>query len=229
MTVFERLQSETANARQRFHQTPILQHALQQGVNLPLYLAYLQQAYHHVRYTCPLLGLTVARTGDDDAWFRAALYEYIEEEKGHENWILDDIEALGGNRAAIVASTPNDACRMMIGYVHYAIEHISPYAMLGMVHVLEGTAVTLADVAAQKIRSAIGAGETGFSYLTSHGAIDISHVAFFEKVVNAMWREADIVAMIDTARIVYRLFGEMFTDVAANLPESSLPEINHAA
>ena len=52
--------------------------------------------------------------------------------------------------------------------------------MLGSVHVLEGMSTLLADKAAGDDRALTGGGgKEGFSYLRSHGALDIEHVAFF--------------------------------------------------
>lgn len=87
--------------------------------------------------------------------------------------------------------------------------------MLGMVHVLEGMSVQLADAAASSIRLSVGAEDgKGFSYLTSHGAIDQHHVAFFETLVNGITEPAAQTAIIETARVVYKLFGDMFEEIA---------------
>lgn len=141
MSLYQRLQTETAAARRRFHALPMLAAALRDGVERDLYVAYLGQAYHHVRHTCPLLAAAAGRCGDGDARLREALFDYIAEEKGHEAWILDDIEAIGGADAVprVLATDGDPAVRALVGYMYYAVERISPYAMLGMVYVLEGT------------------------------------------------------------------------------------------
>ena len=52
----ERLVAETRAAREDFLRTPIIQGVLQRGeVSLPSYIAFLTEAYHHVRHTVPLL------------------------------------------------------------------------------------------------------------------------------------------------------------------------------
>ena len=40
-------------------------------------------------------------------WLRTAVGEYIEEEMGHHEWVLDDIAACGEDRAAAEASSPS--------------------------------------------------------------------------------------------------------------------------
>ncbi len=215
MSFFERLQNETQREREIFITRPLIQTAIQEGVSVDLYRDYLTQAYHHVKFTCPLLGLALSQCPVQDRDYRAALIEYIDEEKGHEEWILNDIEALGGNKDRVRNCAPNLPNKAMCAYVHYAITNISPYALMGMVHVLEGMSVVLADKAAETIRKTIAAenDEKGFSYLKSHGALDQEHVVFFENTVNKIQCPDAQQAVIDTAKMVYRLWGDMFDDL----------------
>ena len=77
MTFFDRLVHETSPAQDAFMSIPILHQALQQGIDRTLYLRYLEQAYHHVRHTCPLLSAAASRCGKMDGACQEALYEYI--------------------------------------------------------------------------------------------------------------------------------------------------------
>lgn len=215
MPFYDELVSGTRAERETFLSTPLIQRALAGSITRPLYLSYLSQAYHHVKHTCNLLALAASRCGPDDRRYQHALFEYIGEERGHEQWILDDIAALGGNAVSVAAEHPGTACSAMVGYAYYAIEHLSPYAMLGMVHVLEGISVGLAQSAADSISAAIGqpVESGGFRYLISHGALDQDHVAFFAELVNGI-TEADARAtIVETARIMYGLFGGIFVEI----------------
>lgn len=232
---YDRLVAETAVERERFLSMPVLRQAQEEGVPLPLYLGFLGQAFHHVRQTCPLLGLALARCDAGDAAYRRGLLDYLEEEKGHEEWILDDIAALGGDAEAVRAGRPDIPCRAMVAYATWAIEHVSPYAMLGMVHVLEGMSVALADRVARGIAARLGQRETaaepiaGFSYLTSHGALDQDHVRFFEELVNGIEDASAVDAIIETANAIYRLYGDMFAGIVARASEYAAGETAHVA
>ena len=213
---YQILQAETEAARQAFFSTPMLLDAAENGVEAGLYINYLTQAYHHVRQTCPLLAAALGRCGSNDDVLRDALIEYIDDEKGHEKWILNDIRAIGGQEAVdrAISYEGDQAVRVMVGYVYYAIDRISPYAMLGMVHVLEGTSVDIASLAADSIAKRLGIPTTkGFSYLTSHGAGDLEHVQFFERLVNQIDNKCQQEIIIDTARITYQLWGNMFSNL----------------
>jgi pyrroloquinoline quinone (PQQ) biosynthesis protein C len=216
MSNYEELLLATTAEREAFLAIPIIREALAQGVDRGLYLAYLAEAYHHVKHTCPLLALAASRCGQGDERLRDALFEYIEEEKGHDEWILEDIKALGGDAEAVRRARGGPAARVMVGYAYYAIERISPYALLGMVHVLEGVSATIATQAAQSIRAGIGdTGGGGFSYLESHGSLDQDHVRFFAGLLNGIDSPQTLESIIDTAGIMYRLFGDVFRDLAA--------------
>ncbi|PHP65225.1 heme oxygenase [Zhengella mangrovi] len=212
MTFYERLQAETAAERDAFFRIPIVQQGIAQGASLQTYLAFLEQAYHHVKHTFPLLALTASRTRDER--YQDALVEYMEEERGHEKWILDDIAALGGDAAAVEAGEGGAACRIMVAYTYYAVERISPYAMLGSVHVLEGLSVLLADRVADTLKARFGTSEEkGFSYLRSHGALDQDHVAFFQTVINGFTDRDVQDLIIGQSKMFYRLYGAIFEDL----------------
>lgn len=214
MSFYDRLVAETSADRAAFLSIPLVESGLKQGGPRELYVKFLAQAYHHVKHTFPLLALAASRT--DDERYQDALVEYMEEERGHEKWILDDIRHLGGDAEAVRQGEPDMACRVMVGYAYYAIEHISPYAMLGSVHVLEGLSVMLADRAADAIGASLGlADDTGFSYLRSHGSLDQEHVAFFRTLVNGFTDRGTQAIIIESSRIFYRLYGQIFRDLGA--------------
>jgi pyrroloquinoline quinone (PQQ) biosynthesis protein C len=222
MSFYDRLITETTVQRDAFLQIPIVAHSVRHGAAKETYLAFLTQAYHHVRHTFPLLALAASRTGDER--YQDALVEYMEEERGHEKWILDDIRALGGDAAAVAAGEAGPACKVMVGYTYYAIEHISPYAMLGSVHVLEGMSVLLADQLADSLKAKFGiSDDVGFSYLRSHGALDQEHVAFFRTMINGFTDESIQNLIIAQSKMFYRLYGGIFHELGEQV------EIRHAA
>ena len=212
MQFYDRLVAGTKGEREAFLSIPLIVETLRSGAPRELYIDFLTQAYHHVRHTFPLLALAAARTSDES--YQDALVEYMEEERGHEKWILDDIAAMGGNAEAVRRGKPGIACQVMVGYTYYAIEWVSPYAMLGSVHVLEGMSTQLADKAADAVENSLEhQGKNGFSYLRSHGALDIEHVAFFKKLVNSIEDEHVQQIVIDASKIIYRLYGDIYHEI----------------
>jgi pyrroloquinoline quinone (PQQ) biosynthesis protein C len=214
MSFYERLVTETADSRNAFLSIPLVRSTLRIGASRSLYLDFLAEAYHHVKHTFPLLALAASRTSD--LRYQDALVEYMEEERGHEQWILNDIRALGGDPDTVRDGQGGPPCRIMVGYAYYAIEHISPYAFLGSVHVLEGMSVLLADQVADAMKASLGLeSETGFTYLRTHGSLDSEHVAFFRKLVDGFDDRKTQRVIIDNATIFYRLYGSIFHDLGA--------------
>ena len=213
MTFYDRLLSQTADARSGFLAMPIIGGALRGEVTRDLYLDFLTQAYHHVSHTCPLLALAASRTRD--LAYRNALLTYLDEERGHELWILEDVGHVGGDPDATVKKTPSAACRAMVAYAYYTIRAVSPYGLLGMVHVLEGMSVQLAEKIAAVIQRNFGLeSDKGVRYLRSHGAIDAHHVEFFRALVNSIDEAAENI-IVDSANMFYRLYGDIFRELTA--------------
>ena len=214
MSFYDRLMDETSKDRESFIAIPIVQHAIRNGAPRGLYLEFLTQAYHHVKHTFPLMALAASRTADER--YQDAMVEYMEEERGHEKWILDDIRAIGGDPDAVRSGAPGIPCQIMVGYAYYAIEHISPYAFLGSVHVLEGMSVMLADKLADALKKSFSLeSDAGFTYLRTHGSLDTDHVAFFRKLADGFDDPAAQRIIIDNAKIFYRLYGAIFQDLGA--------------
>jgi pyrroloquinoline quinone (PQQ) biosynthesis protein C len=180
-----------------------------------LYLDFLAQAYHHVRSTAPLLAQAAARCGPEDHLYQSALFEYMAEERGHELWILEDIHAVGGDAEQVRRSAPRFPCKVMVGHAYYVIDRVSPYGLLGMIHVLEGMAVALAGKAVSALRESIGAADDGgFKYLTTHGDLDVRHSEFFENLINQI-DQRHLPLVIETTGDFYRLYGDLFRDLEA--------------
>jgi len=210
MNFFDQLQAQTAGERAYLLGAPIIAQAMEGHVTTDDYIAFLTQAYHHVKHTVPLLMACGARLPDRLEWLRAAVAEYIEEEYGHQEWILNDILACGGDADAVRRGEPALATELMVSYVYDRIARHNPVSFFGMVNVLEGTSIQLATRAAGHIRETLGLPPTAFSYLSSHGALDLDHIQLFARLVNRLDDEGDRQAVLHTARVVYRLYGDMF-------------------
>lgn len=207
---FETLINQTESARNCFLNIEAINRGMAGSISRNTYIAFLTQAYHHVKHTVPLLMACGSRVSMEQEWLREAIAEYIEEETGHQEWILNDIEACGGDAEQVRQSMPHASTELMVAYAYDSIQRGNPVSFFGMVLVLEGTSVKLASVAAEKIQQSLGLPDTAFSYLTSHGALDVSHMQFFEKLMNRLEDKADQQAVIRMANMMYQLYGNVF-------------------
>lgn len=212
MPFFNQLVADTRDAQARLLTVPQLQAGLSGRISRSDYIAYLTQAFHHVRHTVPLMQEARARLGDRP-YLVAALDDYIVEETGHEFWILDDIAAAGGDREAAAASDPAPATAAMVEHAYDVIRTGNPAAYFGMVYVLEGTSIAMATTGASAVQAALGLPAEAFRYLTSHGALDQDHMRFFEALMNRIEDQDDRAAITTMAREMFGLFGGMFASI----------------
>jgi len=209
MTFYERLMRETEAARQSLYTVPQLTDGMRGDISRETYIAYLTEAYHHVRHTVRFLMAMGARLPDDKKWLHDAISEYIEEEKGHEEWILNDIAAAGGDKEKARAATPNLETQVLVSYNYDYIARKNPVGFLGMVFMLESTSTQIANTGADAVMKKLNLPKSAFTYLYSHGALDIEHLKFFEQLVNKVDDPADQAAIIEVAQNTFCLFANV--------------------
>jgi len=213
MTIYERLLAATEAERNELQSLPIIRAGASGQVSRAAYIAFLTEAYHHVKHTTPLLMACGARLPERYEWLRSAVAEYIEEEVGHQEWILNDIKACGGDAEAVRNGKPRVATELMVAYAYDTIARINPVGFFGMVLVLEGTSVALATNAGKALQQSLGLGNKAFSYLTSHGSLDVGHVDFYASLINRITDPADQACLIHSAKMFYKLYGDIFRDL----------------
>lgn len=224
MSFYESLLKQTADARMGLLSAPIIQGCLRGEVSLSSYVAFLREAYHHVRHTVPLLKACKAALPERHAWLHAPLDEYVEEEQGHDGWILDDIRACGGDAEAVREGLPGHAAEVMVAYAYDTIARRNPLGFFGMVHVLEGTSVSLALLAADQIQQSLDLPDSAFSYLRSHGTLDQAHTAHFAMLMDLIEDPEDQADIVHAARAFFRLYGDVFRDLPLPLASGDVAD-----
>jgi len=210
MSFYDRLIVETEVERNAMLAIPFIQQGAAGLLSLQSYQAFLGQAYHHVKHTVPLLMACGGRLPERLEWLRVALGEYIEEEMGHQEWILNDIAATGADKELVRAALPSPETELMVAYAYDTIARNNPVGFFGMVLVLEGTSVALATHAAESIQKTLNLPKAAFSYLSSHGSLDVGHVDFYEGLMNKLEHENDQQAVLHAAKVFYKLYGDIF-------------------
>jgi hypothetical protein len=210
MPFFQTLQDATHQEKHSLFTLPIIAQALQGEVSLHSYQAFLTQAYYHVRHTVPLMMACGARLPARLEWLRAAVCEYIDDEYGHEQWILDDLRACGADAQAVRQGTPGLPIELMVAYLYDLIARGNPVGLFGMVNVLEGTSIALATQAAGTLQQRLALPDSAFSYLSSHGSLDIGHMDTYRRLMDKLEEPDDQAAVIKASKVVYHLYSEMF-------------------
>ena len=207
---FEALTKATRIEREYLLKAPIIEAALRGEAAREDYLAFLSQAFHHVRFTVPLLMACGARLPDKLEWLRKAIITYLNEEYGHEQWILADIRASGGDPAIATDRPPLPATAAMVSCAWDIVQRGNPVGFFGMVFVLEGTSIAMATRAADALSSRFGLPADAFRYLYSHGSLDEQHVEFLRSLLDRLEHPDDRAAVVDAARRFFLLYAEVF-------------------
>ena len=218
---FNQLMQQTERERESLLSIPFVIHGARGELSLESYIAFLTQAYHHVKHTTPLLMACGSRIPHQREWLRDAMAHYIEEELGHQEWILNDIRVCGGDAEAVRNGEPDMPAELMCAYAYDLVQRRNPIGFLGMVLVLEGTSVKLATEAAKNTQRNLRLPDNAFTYLTSHGALDISHMDFYAGLVNRLEDAADRAFVIHAAKRFYRLYGDIFRALPLQLNDAA--------
>lgn len=152
--------------------TPALRAAaarMWRGRSLLGYVAYLSAMHGVVRASVPLMELAARHAGPGP--LGPYLRRHIEEERGHDGWILADLAAAGV--AADPAAVPPPAVARLVGAQFYWILHHDPVALLGYIAVLEGNAP--APELADWIVAGTGVPPGAVRTVRDHAALDVTH------------------------------------------------------
>jgi hypothetical protein len=173
---------------------PVLRDAVRRLVEHPrmpeLYVEYLVASHGIIRASVPLMhtALERARAAPPKDPAAADLAAYLErhadEELGHDDWLLEDLEELGVAREEVLARPPSPAVAAFVGAQYYWILHHHPVAIMGYIALLEGYPPTIADV--DRMMAATGHGREAFRTLIRHAELDPLHRDEFEEALDAM-------------------------------------------
>jgi pyrroloquinoline quinone (PQQ) biosynthesis protein C len=213
MNFHDELSARTTRERQRLIAAPIIGRTLAGALTRAEYIAFLTQAFHHVRHTVPLMMAVGSRLPERLNWLRKEVVHYAEEEEGHEQWILNDIAAAGGDPEEAISAAPSSATDAMIGYAYDTVMRRNAVGFFGMVFVLEGTSVSLALNAAEQIQKGLALPAKALTYLRSHGQLDREHIHHLSGILNRLDDGSDRSAVLTCARVMFTLYGNVFREL----------------
>lgn len=212
MSFFIKLVEMTDASRLELEAIPKMTSMLNYGLKRAEYNAFLHDLYHIVWHFCPTMGSAASRCDDRFRNVRYELYERIEEEKGHETWVLEDVEAMGGDVARVRGHLPSPPVQAMIAFNYFCAERAHPCSILGMLYSLEVIASVYAATLSQSIAKALGRDMDGpgFKFLLSHSAMDQDHVAKLNVLVKTIDDPVAQESIVNATHVNFYQFGRMF-------------------
>jgi hypothetical protein len=144
-----------------------------------------------------------------------ALAEYLthhaEEEKGHDEWALDDLAVLGVSRDEVWRRIPSPAVAELVGSQYYWLYHFHPVAYVSYIAVLE--APPSIDFLEDTVRRT-GLPREAFATQFYHSKLDHHHVREFNQMVDSLpldeWHHSILgVSAFHTAELLSRVFDDV--------------------
>lgn len=149
---------------------------------------FLIQAHYLMRDGLKFMALVCDRAGlSADPVSRAIapyLRRHLEEELGHDLWLLDDICSLGFDRQQVLEAQPNPAIVSILGAQYFWAMNVHPVAILGYLILMEGYAPLASELEDIRLRS--GAPATAFRCLMRHAEDDPAHLDELNRTLDSL-------------------------------------------
>ena len=214
LPLFSDLVMRTDEARRAFETNPVVLDAVAHGMPVERYRRLLLELYHVVWHFNPICAAAASRVPDSHRQVRYFLYEHMHEESGHEQWVMNDLEAVGVSVAAILEHPPSPYTLALVGYNHWAADRRHPCAVLGMLYTLEVIASVYGGTFAAAIRDALLLeGERGVSFINSHATMDAEHMVTLRQVLGTLVDEAAREAVIESALLNFHHITRVFESI----------------
>lgn len=211
---FADLVVRTDESRRAFETHPVVLDAVAHGLPLARYRQLLLELYHVVWHFNPVSAAAASRLGDSHRQVRYFLYEHMQEESGHEEWVRNDLQAVGVEAAAVEAHEASAYTRALVGYNYYAAERRHPASVLGMLYTLEVIASVYGGPFAAAIKEALLLeGERGVSFINSHATMDAEHMADLRKILNTLDDAPAQEAVVESALLNFHHFTRIIETV----------------
>ena len=208
---FADLITRTDEARREFETNPVVLDAVAHGMPIARYRSLLLELYHLVWHFNPVCAAAASRVPDKLRQVRYFLYEHMHEESGHEQWVTNDLEAVGVSQATVLAHQPSMNTLALVGYNHWAADRRDPCSVLGMMYTLEVIASVYGGTFAEAIRSSLLLeGDRGVSFISSHATMDAEHMAELRQVLNTVEDDAAREAIVESTLVNFHHFTRMF-------------------
>lgn len=183
--------------------------------------AYLFSIHSIIRASVPLMEAArdraVLLTAHDPLAASLAGYlgQHVNEERHHDDWLLDDLEELGISREVVWSRMPSPTVASLVGSQYYWVFHHHPVALLGYIAVLEGNPPLETDIA--KVVERTGLPESAFRTFVKHARLDPHHRDDLDAALDAMPLTQEHEALIATSALeTQHLLGIVLREVVRN-------------
>jgi len=165
-----------------------------------LWPEYLVLQHQIIRATVPLTEAALGRARElGDEPLAAYLEEHVDEELGHDDTLLGDLELVGLPRRAVLERIPSPSVAALVGSQYYWIHHHHPVAFLGYVALMEGYPPTPELI--ETLIERTGYPREAFRTYVEHGDLDPGHRDHLDETLDTLPLTAEHEAMLGVSAI----------------------------
>jgi len=214
MPFFSELVTHTDETRRAFENNAVVLDAVSNGLPIERYRNLLLELYQIVWHFNPICAAGASRMADEYQGVRYYLYEHLHEESGHEEWVVNDLQAVGVSREAIHSHKPSVWTLGLIGYNRWAADRRNPCSVLGMMYCLEVIASVYGGPFASAIHdSLLLQGSSGISFISSHATLDVNHMAALRCALDLLTDRAAQDSVLESAIINFHYITKVFESI----------------
>lgn len=156
------------------------------------------------------------------------LQRHIPEERGHADWILEDLEVIGFDRSVILNRVPPAGVATLVGAQYYWIEHVHPIALIGYLAVMETNQPSLDAV--DELARTTGFPPEAFRSMRLHARIDVEHRQTLYRAMDSLpirpWHERLVgMSALHTVELLTQVLIELVNGFGLRVYDGAKPSV----
>ena len=112
------------------------------------------------------------------------LVHHIEEERNHDEWLLQDLETAHIGRDDVMGRVPPASVASLVGAQYYWVLHHDPVSLLGYMRILEGSPPSNAHI--DNLQRKSGLPTSLFRTYALHGELDPHHLGDLDRFLDSL-------------------------------------------
>jgi hypothetical protein len=189
-----------------------VQAAINGTIKPAVYQSYLAEiAQQYAPHSPIVMSLAASRCMQSHRQLAEYLLKHAAEERGHNQWALEDLNARRVSMLLAQKARPVPACAAMIAYEYFLAEHGNPVALFGWMYILEAVGADLGPDATKGLRKA----QMPVRFVAGHAQADQKHATEILAQIKAnVTDRQDRSDLLYAAEVSAVLYVTMFEQVA---------------
>jgi len=199
------LQAIRRDVMARLRTVPAVLQAINRVADQPTYIRYLSEvAAQYASHSPIVMTLAASRCMNSHPELACYLLHHAEEERGHNEWALQDLQDLKASKQLMTKCRPVPGCAAMVANNYYVATQGNPVALFGWMYVLEAIGADLGGELGKNLKATF---KHPSRFVAGHGKADLTHVkeieSHIQKFVRSAQDKADVIYVAQLSAVFY--------------------------